>query len=41
LVMALSQIQLSNATPILGMCVKFAIAGMPGMAGQYGCMQAA
>jgi hypothetical protein len=33
-------IQLNNATPILGMCVKSAIASIPGMAGQYGCMRA-
>ena len=33
-------IQLSNATPILGMCVRFTIAGMRGTAVQYGCMRA-
>jgi hypothetical protein len=38
LMVALSMIQLSSATPILGM--KFATRGMPGMAEQYGCMRA-
>ena len=33
-------IQLSNATPILGMCVKFAYFFIPGIAVQYGCMRA-
>jgi hypothetical protein len=40
LMVTLSEVQLNNATPILGMCVKSAIASIPGMAGQYGCMRA-
>jgi hypothetical protein len=40
LMVSLAVIQLSNATPILVMCVKFTIAFIPGMAEQYGCMRA-
>jgi hypothetical protein len=40
LVISFAMIQLSNATPILGMCVRFTIAGMRGTAVQYGCMRA-
>jgi hypothetical protein len=38
LVVALSQIQLSNTTPILGIAVKSAIPGTHGMAEQCGFM---
>ena len=38
LVVALSQIQLSNTTPILGIAVKSAIPGIHGMAEQCCCM---
>jgi hypothetical protein len=38
LVISLGVIQLSNTTPILGIAVKSAIAGIHGMAGQCGCM---
>ena len=40
LVVSLAMIQLSNATPILGTCVRSTIPSMLGMAGQYGCMRA-
>ena len=40
LMRAAAIVQLSNATPILGMYVKFATRGMHGMAGQYGYMRA-
>jgi hypothetical protein len=38
LMVALSVVQLSNTTPILGISVKSAILGIHGMGGQYGCM---
>ena len=40
LMVSLVVIQLSKATPILGMFAKFAIVFIPGMAVQYGCMRA-